>query len=164
MTMQVVRCSISNCQRRSPMNRLVPFRSLLAIASLVALLTSSGCENQPPADLGPDARVAVDDANYETIVAQSTKPVVMEFHADWCGPCRASEPAVVALSNEMPEIVFAKIDVDRALEVTAKYSVNSIPCFIFFKDGKVVGREVGGINKDDLRAMIANYLATSPTP
>lgn len=142
------------------MNRLPSFRSLLAIASLSALLISNGCESQVPVDLGPDSRVAVDDANYDTMVAQSTKPVVMEFHADWCGPCRASEPAVVALANEMPEIVFAKIDVDSALEVTAKYSVNSIPCFIFFKDGKVVGREVGGINKEDLKAMIANYLQT----
>jgi thioredoxin 1 len=117
----------------------------------------AGCEMQPT-KIEKDDRVSVNDANYEAAVEQSSKPVVMEFHAEWCGPCRAMEPTVAALSVEMPEVVFAKIDVDEAVQLAVKYQVTSIPCFIFFKDGRVVGRSNGSLSKSDLESLITGLL------
>lgn len=117
----------------------------------------AGCEVQP-AKFEKDERVLVNEANYEAIVAKSAKPVVMEFHADWCGPCRATEPMVAALSVEMPDVVFAKIDVDEAAELSAKYEVSAIPCFVFIKDGEVKGRSTGSLSKRELASLIAEHL------
>jgi thioredoxin 1 len=117
----------------------------------------TGCEVQPT-KFEKDERVLVNEANYEAIVAKSAKPVVMEFHADWCGPCRATEPMVAALSVEMPDVVFAKIDVDEATELSAKYEVGSIPCFVFMKDGEVKGRSMGSLSKRELESLIAEHL------
>lgn len=136
------------------------YRHLHMFFALIALATvtlSLGCETQPP-KIEKDERVLVNDANYDAVVQKSSKPVVMEFHADWCGPCRATEPAVAALSVEMPDIVFAKIDVDEATELAAKYQVDSIPCFIFFKDGQVVGRAGGRKSKGELESLVAEHL------
>ena len=147
---------------RSPMSSLLPIaRRLLRVGILSLFATAMtcmlGCEMQPT-KIEKDDRVLVNDANYEATVEKSSKPVVMEFHADWCGPCRATEPAVAALSVEMPDVVFAKIDVDEAVELAVKYEVSSIPCFIFFKDGQVVGRSTGSISKSKLESLIAEHL------
>lgn len=128
-----------------------------ALIALAIVTLNLGCELRSP-QIEKDERLSVNDDNYDAIVQKSSKPVVMEFHADWCGPCRATEPAVAALSVEMPDIVFAKIDVDEATELAAKYQVDSIPCFIFFKDGQVVGRAVGSKSKGELESLVAEHL------
>lgn len=116
-----------------------------------------GCEIAP-AKIEKDERVVVSDASYEAMVSQSSKPVLMEFHADWCGPCRNMEPLVAALSVETPDVVFAKVDVDTAVELAVKYNVTSIPCFVFVKGGKSVHREVGQMSKNELQSLIRKYL------
>ena len=128
----------------------------LSCASLILAL--AGCEMQP-IKIERDERVIVTDANYETLVAQSGKPVLLEFHADWCGPCRSMEPLVAALSAEIPDVVFAKVDVDTAVELAVKYNVTSIPCFVFLKDGNAVHREVGQMSKNELKSLVGEYLS-----
>lgn len=132
-------------------------RKICLLLSVALNLGMTGCEVQPT-KFEKDERVLVNEANYEAIVAKSAKPVVMEFHADWCGPCRATEPIVAALSVEMPDVVFAKIDVDEATELSAKYEVESIPCFVFMKDGEVKGRSMGSLSKRELESLIAEHL------
>lgn len=132
-------------------------RSSLRTLCLVFAASVVGCEAQPTT-IEKDDRVEVTDANFEELVTKSSKPVVLEFHAEWCGPCRATEPAVAALSTEMSDVVFAKIDVDTATEVTSKYNVNSIPTFVFLKNGETVGRETGGMSKSELKSLVTKYL------
>ena len=72
----------------------------------------------------------------------------MDFHAQWCGPCKMTEPIIEQLSEEMKDVSFVKVDVDQNSEVASQYSVFSIPTFIVFKDGKVVNQFVGAMGKE----------------
>lgn len=137
-----------------------PFIAALGLLSLVAIVINSGCEKQPTA-IERDERVVVSDENYDQLVAKSEQPVVMEFTAPWCRPCRDMEPIVAALSVERPDLRFALVDVDKAVQLAMKYRVTSIPCFIFFKDGEVVGREVGSLSRSELESLIEKYLHTA---
>lgn len=71
--------------------------------------------------------------------------VVVDMYADWCGPCRALGPMLeeISATDEMKDVSFVKLDVDAAPELSQEYGVMSIPCIVYFKDGKEVGRTVG---------------------
>ncbi len=87
-------------------------------------------------------------------VEQATVPVVIDVYANWCGPCRAMKPIFVELSEENSSVKFVKINADNAKELISQLKVTGLPTFIFFKDGKEVGRHVGSIQKDDLQKEI----------
>lgn len=74
--------------------------------------------------------------------------VFVDFHAEWCGPCKMTEPIIEQLSNEMKDIKFVKVDVDANSELASEYSVFSIPTFLIFKDGKVASQFVGAMGKE----------------
>ena len=96
----------------------------------------------------------INDANIAEVLA-SGKPVVIDFWATWCGPCRALAPVVEEVASEYEgkaEIV--KCNVDDCEEIAAQYSIRSIPTLIFFKDGKAVDRLVGAVPKSEITAKI----------
>lgn len=85
----------------------------------------------------------------------SSKPVLVEFYADWCGPCRQVGPQVEELAKDLrgrAEVL--RLNVDQHQDLAAQYGVHGIPCFIAFKNGKETSRQVGGIPKDMMRSMI----------
>lgn len=99
----------------------------------------------------------LDDANFQNETA--TGVTLVDFYADWCGPCRMIAPIVEELSNEMEGVAkIAKVDIEKAQGVTASFGVTSIPTILLFKDGKEVQRVVGLKGKDDLKAMINKAL------
>ena len=86
----------------------------------------------------------ITDASFEEAVLKSDKPVLVDFGAAWCGPCRTLGPIIEELATEYEgRVVVGKVDVDNNQEFTAKYGVRNIPTVLVFKDGEVVGRQVG---------------------
>lgn len=90
---------------------------------------------------GPHAYVDVTGQNFKDVVLNSDKPVMVDFWATWCGPCKAIAPSVAYLSNEYEgKVVIAKIDVDQAQDIASQYGISAIPTLVFFKDGQEVNR------------------------
>ena len=90
----------------------------------------------------------ITDASFEEEVLKSDKPVLVDFGAEWCGPCRTLGPIIEELATEYEgRVVVGKVDVDNNQEFTAKYGVRNIPTVLMFKDGEVVKRQVGVASK-----------------
>ena len=102
----------------------------------------------------------VTDKNFEQEVLKSNVPVMVDFWAEWCGPCRMIAPIVDEVSKEYAgKLKVAKLNVDQAQQTAMKYSVMSIPTLIFFKDGKPVDQVVGAMSKDNLVTQIKRNLS-----
>lgn len=102
--------------------------------------------------------LAINKDNFEEILA-SGKPVVIDFWAEWCGPCRMVAPIIDELAAEYEgRVVIAKCDVEENDEVTMKYGVRNIPTIIFLKGGQQVDKQVGAASKDALVAKIEKLL------
>ncbi len=101
----------------------------------------------------------ITDANFEEKVLNSDKPVLVDFWAEWCGPCRMVGPVIEEISNDYDgKAVVAKLDVDSNQEFAAKYGVRNIPTILFFKDGEMVERKVGVAPKDDYTSVLDSLL------
>ena len=96
----------------------------------------------------------VTSANFEEEVLNSDKTVLIDFYADWCGPCKAYSPIVEAVASENEDIKVVKINVDNAQEIAYKYQVMSIPTTVVIKNGQEVNRAVGMMSKSDLIEMV----------
>ena len=101
----------------------------------------------------------INDTNFETEVLKSDKPVLVDFFATWCGPCRQMLPIVTELSEEMAaKIKVVKMDVDEAPKTPEKYDIASIPTLILFKGGAVVAMHTGALPKAELKAWIESHI------
>lgn len=92
--------------------------------------------------------------NFEEEVIKSDKPVLLDFYADWCGPCKMVAPIVHAIAEEHPEYKVGKINTDNEGELAVKFRVVSIPTLVVMKDGKVARQAVGYMSKDEILDML----------
>lgn len=91
------------------------------------------------------------DANFDEVVLKSDKPVLVDFWAEWCGPCRMVGPVVEELSNDYAgKAVVGKVDVDSNPGISTKYGIRNIPTLLFFRGGEVVDKQVGAVPKSVL--------------
>ncbi|MFV0290514.1 MAG: thioredoxin [Mangrovibacterium sp.] len=99
--------------------------------------------------------IEVTEANFEEVVLKSDKPVLVDFWAEWCGPCRMIAPIVEELSKDYEgKAVVVKVDVDSSAEISMKYGIRNIPTLLVFKNGEVVDKHVGAAQKSALAAKI----------
>ncbi|MBQ3798367.1 MAG: thioredoxin [Butyrivibrio sp.] len=103
---------------------------------------------------------SLNSQNFEQEVLKSSTPVLVDFSADWCGPCKMMAPVIDELADMYEgEMKVGKINVDQSPDIAQKYNVMSIPMFAFFKNGEVVETAVGALNKTKLQAIIDRVLA-----
>ena len=105
------------------------------------------------------AEVVITKANFESEVLKSDQPVLVDFWAEWCGPCRMLAPVVSAIAEKYEgRLKVCKIDVDEAPEVSEKYMISSIPAVKFFKNGEVVKESIGFVPQVNLEKIVEEII------
>jgi len=98
--------------------------------------------------------IHVTSADFESNVLNSEKPVLVDFWAEWCGPCRMVAPTLDEIADENRKVQIAKVNVDHEQELAHRYQVSSIPTFILFRDGQVADRMMGAMPKASFESFI----------
>ena len=105
------------------------------------------------------ATVTVTDESFKSDVLESDKPVLVDFWADWCGPCKMIAPALEEISEELGEsVTIAKMDIMESTEVPQKFGVQSIPLMVLFKNGEPVEQKLGAAPKSQLQSWLESEL------
>ena len=103
--------------------------------------------------------IELTDANFEATVLKSDKPVLVDFWAEWCGPCRMVGPVVEELSKEYEgKVLVGKVNVDNNPNISAQFGIRNIPTLLFFKGGAVVDKQVGAVPKSVLAGKLEAQL------
>jgi thioredoxin 1 len=106
------------------------------------------------------ATVKIDSSNFQSDVLGSSEPVVVDFWAEWCGPCKMISPALEEISNEMAgQVKIAKVNVDENQDLAVQFGVRSIPMLLMFKDGQIADQMIGAAPKARLMDWIKNAVA-----
>lgn len=103
-----------------------------------------------------NAIVAVSDASFDTEVLAASRPVLVKFEADWCGPCQAIKPAVQQIASEYADrLTVATLDIDQNNRTPQRFGVRGIPTLLLFKNGQVVAQKVGAVRKSEIDSMLS---------
>ena len=109
--------------------------------------------------MSSDTIVHVTDASFDDDIVKARRPVLLDFWAEWCGPCKAIAPMLEDIANEYKDkITIAKINIDNNPKTPQRFNVRGIPTLILFKNGQVEGQKVGALRKSDLAAFLDSKL------
>ncbi len=92
----------------------------------------------------------LDDDNFEKEVLKSNQTVLVDFYADWCGPCKMQAPIIDEISNEQKEVKVGKVNIDENPKIAEKFGIMSIPTLIIFKDGEITNKFIGITSKENI--------------
>jgi len=96
----------------------------------------------------------ITEATFKEEVLQAAQPVLVDFYADWCGPCRMLRPTLEALSEERADVKFAAVNIDENPDLADEFDISSIPCLILFKNGAEADRSIGLVPKEALEDLL----------
>ena len=96
----------------------------------------------------------VNESNFKEFTGEKDRLVVLDFWAEWCGPCRMLAPVLEEIGTEYPEVVFGKVNVDEEAGLAQMFGIVSIPTLVFRKNGKIIKKSVGYLDADGLRAVL----------
>lgn len=136
--------------------------TILLVASLgSAVMVIGKAQEQKKSE---PAIISLTNDDFEAVVSKAELPVIVDFYADWCGPCKKIKPMFDQLAQEHSDkYLFAKVDIDTAGQIAKKYEIVSIPTFVVIKNGTVHGKFSGGFQKDDFEREIEKCLAEEPS-
>lgn len=100
------------------------------------------------------AIIELNNENFENETLKSSVPVIVDFWADWCGPCKRLSPIVEQLSEEISDVKFCKVNIDEQPDLASRFHIMSIPTLIAFKDGKVHNTSVGLVSKSEIQNLV----------
>lgn len=153
---------MSESTKKSAWPTIIGAIALIAFAAVLFRM------QQPPKYDGPIKYVDLTAANFNQVVSETDQPVLVDFYADWCGPCRMMAPTIAELAVEMEgSAIVAKLDIDEAQTIAARHDISSIPALVIFKDGQEVQRFVGVTDKSTLAEALQQYATPgmeSPSP
>jgi thioredoxin 1 len=98
--------------------------------------------------------MTIKHSNFQTEVLQETKPVLIDFYANWCMPCKMLSPVIEKIAKGMPDVKVCKVNIDEEPELAQQFQVMSIPTLVVMKDGKMVGKSIGVRTKNDIINML----------
>lgn len=126
-------------------------------AALYAVLSTSSFRPAPTVAPPKEAsRIEhVGDDTFKSVVLQANGPILVDFYADWCGPCQKLAPVLEEVSQETPAAKIVKVDVDRNRDVAKQYQIKSIPTLLVFRNGEVTKRHLGWADKESIKQMLA---------
>jgi len=103
--------------------------------------------------------LTVTDSEFENLVLKSEKPFLLDFWAEWCGPCKMIAPVLEQIAEEKSDvIIIGKINVDENSQTAAKFGIRGIPTLMLFKNGDAIGTQVGALSKNDLEKFIIDNI------
>lgn len=103
---------------------------------------------------GPSRVIEVTSSNFNEEVINSSVPVLIDFYADWCGPCKILSPIVEEVSSQYEDVKFVKIDIDSNQDIANDYMITSIPTLVYIKNGEEQNRVLGAVDKDTVETLI----------
>lgn len=98
--------------------------------------------------------LVINNENFKSSVLENEKPVILDFWAPWCAPCRQVMPIIEECANHNDQVVFAKVNVDENREIAAEYGIRGIPTMLLFNQGELVATHVGAVSKTELETFI----------
>ena len=101
-----------------------------------------------------DFEVKITDGNFDEIIKNADKPVLIDFYADWCGPCQMLSPIVSEIAESRDDIIVGKVNVDENPLLSAKFGVMSIPMLVVLKNGEITAQNIGYCDKEKIEGML----------
>jgi thioredoxin 1 len=132
-------------------------RWFIGLSLVLGLAVCPGCRRGPASSLHAEHAEHINEANFKEKVLDSPVPVLVDFYADWCEPCKMLAPILDEIARATPDARIARVNVDDNPGLAARYHINGVPQLMVFKNGKVVAQHLGAADRSQLESLLLRY-------